>query len=98
MFSWSISADGRRADPDRDRTLADDRLEPLALAHRQGLGIADAGDPVAAGSHDDGRGHDRATCRGDADLVHADDPLQAFAPEAAFEAEGGDDDRHRRLG
>ncbi len=90
--------DGRGADADRHGPPANQRLEPLALGHREGLRVADAGDPMAAGPHDDRGGDDRATGRGDADLVDADDAFEAVTPEAALETERGDDDRHRRLG
>ena len=91
-------ADRRGADADRDGAAPDDRGEPLALGHRQGLRVAHAGDPVAAGLHDHGRGDDGAARRGDPDLVDADDPGQALVPEAALVAEGRDDDGHRRSG
>ena len=98
MLSRSISRDGRGADADRHGALSDERFEPLPLRHREGLRVAHAGDPVAARAHDDRGRDDRAAGGGDADLVDTDDAFEAVAPEAALEAERGDDDRHRRLG
>ena len=97
MLSWSISRTEAAPDADRDGPGADQRGEALALGRRQGLGVAHAGDPVAAGPHDHGRRDDGAAGRGDADLVDADDPDEPLVPEAALVAEGGDDDGHRGL-
>ena len=49
-----------RPRPTADGCAADDRREPLALARRERLGVADPGDPMASGPHDHGRGHDTA--------------------------------------
>jgi len=84
-----------RTDTDGDGSRTDDRGEPVALGHREGLRIANAGDPMAARPHDD-RGRDnRATGGGDADLIDTDDAGEAIAPQGALEAERRDDDRHR---
>ena len=87
MLSRSISRDGRRTDADRHGPRPDQRREPLALGHREGLRVADAGDPMAVRPHDHGRRDDRAARRRDADLVDADDSDESFVPEAALVAE-----------
>ena len=88
-------ADRRGAHADGDGAAADDRFEALALGRGQGLGVADAGDPVAARLHDHGRGDDGAASRRDPDLVDADDACQPVTPQAALVAEGRDDGGHR---
>ncbi len=89
-------ANRRGPDADRHGSRPDQRGEPLALCGRQRLGVADAGDAMAARSHDHGRRDDRAARRRDADLVHADHPDEPVVPEAALVAEGGDGHGHRR--
>ena len=91
-------ADRCRADADRERAPPDERGEPFALRGRECLGIADAGDPVAARTHDHGRRDDGAAGRRDADLVDADHPDEPVVPEAALVAKGRDDRSHRSLG
>src|SRR5436309_2796464 len=82
------------ADADGRRTGANERGESLALGHGERLRVTNARNAMAAGPHDDGRGDDGATRRGDTDLVDTDDTGQAIAPQMALEAERRDDDRH----
>ena len=91
-------AHGRGADAHGDGTCPDQRREPLALGHREGLRVADAGNSVAARPHDHRGRDDRPAGRGDADLVDAGDPDVAVVPEAALVAEGRNHDGHRRSG
>ena len=91
-------ADRRSPDADRHRPRPDDRRELLALGHRQGLGVADARDPMTARLHDHGRGDDGPAGRGHADLIDARDAEVTVVPEPAFVAEGRDDDGHRPSG
>src|SRR6266566_6535852 len=88
---------GDRCGPDTDghRTGANERGESLALGHGERLRVTNARNAMAAGPHDDRRGDDGATRRGDTDLVDTDDAGQAIAPQMALEAERRDGDRHR---
>ena len=74
------------------------RAGVLALGRGQRLRIAHARDPMTAGLHDDGRGHDRPARRGHADLVDAGDASQSLVPQAALMAKGRDDRAHRPSG
>src|SRR5205814_5048443 len=77
-------ADGRSPDAHRHGACPDQGGEALALAHREGLRVADTGNPVAPGFHDH-RGRDDGTAGGrDTDLVDAGHPGQALVPEAAL--------------
>jgi hypothetical protein len=91
-------ADRRRTDADGRCPGPDDRSKALALGHRQGLRVADAGDSMAAGLHDHGRGDDGTAGRSDTDLVDTRDAGEAIVPEAALVAKGRDDDGHRMSG
>ena len=95
MLSWSISRTDAAPTPTATARARMSGASRSRWAGGQGLRVADAGDPVAARPHDHGRRDDGATGRRDADLVDADDPLEALVPETALVAEGGDDRSHR---
>jgi len=98
MFSRSISVTDAAPTPTATARFPDQRGKPLALRGAEGLGVADAGDPVAARIHDHGRRDDRAARGRDADLIDTGDTGQALVPQAALVAEGRDDDGHRSSG